>query len=192
MRPSFFKRLVQLAIQPRDAWATIASEPGHPAAVLLPAPAVLVAVGPLCFLIGHCIIGRQTGAIPLGRGLGFAIVYYTLLVALLIGQAQLLQRFGATLGTLVGPEDGLKLSVWASIPFHFTGLAFLAPADNWDSIVVVAGLVGLIYCAIWLYQGLGIVARGDNRSRGLLAAAATGAMATLWILGLYLLIKILL
>lgn len=192
MRTSFPKRLVQLVVQPGEAWTTIAAEPGHPAFVLLPMPAALMALGPLCFLIAHSLVGTDAGNVPLGRGLGFAIVYYALVVGLLIGQSQLLRRLGAVLGTRVSDEDGLKLVVWASLPFLFTGIAFVVPVVNWDSVVVVSGLVGVGYSALWLYQGLGIVARGDKRSRGLLAVGASGALATAWILGLFLLVKIVL
>ncbi len=192
MQTSFFKRLVQLAVQPMEAWTRISSDPGHPASLFLAAPAAVMAIGPVCFVIAHTALGTEQGTVPLGRSLGFALVYYAMVVLLLLGQSQLLRRVGRTLDCRVETDDSLKLVVWASIPFHICGFAFLVPAPNWDSVVIVAGLVGVAYSALWLYQGLGVVVRGDSRSRGLLALSVAGGMATAWIVGFYLLIKIVL
>ncbi|MFH2008592.1 MAG: YIP1 family protein [bacterium] len=192
MRSSVSKRMLRLVLQPAEAWTDIAAESGHPAALLLPMPALLAALGPLAFIVGHVVVGGDSGSVPVGRALGWAAVYYALVVVCLFGQAQLLIRLGSALGCRVGPEDALKLSVYASIPFLVGGLVFAVPVKGWESIVIVAGLIGQAYGAFLLYRGLGVLVRAEPRSRGLLAAAAAGGMVTGWILGFFLLAKIVL
>ena len=192
MRSSASKRLVGLVLHPSDAWTEIASESGHPASLLLPLPAMLVALGPILFIVGHCLIGGAGATVPWGRGLAWAAVYYTLVVLCLFGQTQLLLRLGPALGCRITGEDALKLSVHAALPFLLSGGVLVMPVAGWESVVVVAGMIGQAYGAVLLYQGLAILSRGDSRSRGLLAAAAAGGMLTCWILGFFLLTKIVL
>lgn len=192
MRPSFLRRITRLALQPTDAWTEIASESGQPAALLIPMPAILVALGPLFFVIGHSIIGGDEGTIALGSSLGWSVVYYALVVLCLFGQSQLLVRIGPALGIRVSAEDALKLSVYAAIPFLVSGIALVVAMEGWESAVVVAGMIGQGYGAIQLYQGLGVLTRAEAKPRGLLAAAAAGGTITVWVLGLFLLNKIIL
>lgn len=182
--------MIRLVLQPADAWTEIASESGHPASLLLPMPALLVALGPLFFVIGHSIIGGDEGTIALGVSLAWSVVYYALVVLCLFGQTQLLVRLGPALGIRVNAEDALKLSVYAAIPFLVSGLALVTAMEGWESVVVVAGMIGQGYGAIQLYQGLGVLTRAEPKSRGLLAAAAAGGTITSWVLGLFLLNKI--
>ncbi len=192
MRSSFLKRILRLALHPADAWTEIASESGQPASLLLPLPALLVALGPVFFVIGHGIVGGDGGTIAMGSALGWAVVYYALIVVCLFGQAQLLVRMGPALGIRVNDEDALKLSVYAAIPFLLSGLALFPAMEGWESVVVVAGMVGQGYGAIQLYQGLGIMTRAEPKVRGLLAMAAAGGTITAWVLGFFLLNKIIL
>lgn len=192
MRSSLLRRVFRLALQPTDAWTAIASESGHPASLLLPLPALLVALGPLFFVVGHSFVGGDEGSLALGQSLGWAVVYYALVVLCLFGQSQLLVRLGPALGVRVGAEDALKLTVYAAIPFLLSGLVLVVAMDGWESAVVVAGIIGQAYGAIQLHQGLGVLTRAEPRSRGLLALAASGGTITAWILGFFLLNKIIL
>jgi Yip1 domain len=192
MRSSYLNRLFRLVLQPADAWTEIASESGQPASLLLPLPALLVALGPVFFVIGHGFVGGGGSTIALGSSLGWAMVYYALLVLCLFGQAQLLSRFGPALGIRVNTEDALKLSVYASIPFLLSGLALFTAVEGWESVVVVAGMIGQGLGAVLLYQGLGVLTRAESRVRGLLAMAAAGGTITAWVLGFFLLNKIIL
>ncbi len=192
MRSSFIRRIYRLALQPTDAWTDIASESGQPASLLFPLPAILVALGPFFFIIGHSIIGGDEGTLALGRALGWSMVYYALVVGCLFGQSQLLMRLGPALGVRVGGEEALKLTVYASIPFLVSGLVLVVAMESWESAVVVAGMIGMGYGSIQLYQGLGVLTRAESRGRGLLAVAAAGGTVTPWILGFFLLNKIIL
>lgn len=190
MRHSLGRRLIQLAAHPSDAWVAIAAEPGHPAAVLLPGPALLAALGPVAFLVGHGMLGDP--GVTFGRALAFSLVYYAFVLGLLVGKAFLLRRLGTLLACRAGDEDALKLAVWSAVPFQLAGLALAVPSVGWESVAVVAALAGGVADAWLLAKGLEVVVRGDSRSRSLLAAAAAGGHLTAWILGLFLLIKILL
>lgn len=184
--------MFRLVLQPADAWTEIASESGQPASLLLGLPALLVALGPLCFVIGHAFVGGDEGTIALGRSLGWSVVYFALVVLCLFGQTQLLVRLGPALGIRVNAEDALKLSVYAAIPFLLSGLALFTAMEGWESVVVVAGMIGQGYGGIQLHQGLGVLTRAESRSRGLLAVAAAGGTVTAWVLGFFLLNKIIL
>jgi hypothetical protein len=192
MRVSFPRRVLRLVFQPADAWTDIASESGHPASLLLPVPALLVALGPLCFVIGHSLVGGDEGTLALGRSLGWSMVYYVLVVLCLFGQSQLLVRLGPALGVRVGAEEALKLTVYASIPFLLSGAALVVAVEGWESVMVVAGMIGQGYGALQLHQGLGVLTRAEARSRGLLAVAAAGGTVAAWILGFFVLNKIIL
>lgn len=192
MSPSFPRRLIRLVLQPADAWTEIASESGQPASLLIPMPALLVALGPLFFVIGHSIIGGDEGTLALGTSLAWSVVYYALVVLCLFGQTQLLVRIGPALGIRVSAEDALKLSVYAVIPFLLSGLALVLAMEGWESAVVVAGMIGQGYGAVQLYQGLGVVTRAESKARGLLAVAAAGGTLTAWVLGFFLLNRIIL
>lgn len=184
------RRLVHLAARPRDAWVDIAAEPGHPAAVLLPWPALLAAIGPLSFLLGQCFAARA--GVTLGRALGFALVYYAALLGLLVLQATLLRRLGALLDCRPSDEDAFKLAVWSAVPFFLSGLALMAPRPQFETAAVLAALLGGVADGHLLFQGLKLLAQGDARARGLLAAVAAGGLLTAWVLVLFLLILILL
>lgn len=193
LRFSTLRRLGRLASSPREAWQEIAEESVHPASVLLPGPAIMAAVGPVGFLLAHLIGGPDLPSLSAGRALGFAVVYYALLMGLLVGEAEVLRRVGGALGGVVEAQDAFKLAVWSSPPFLLSGVAFVLPVGNWDSVVVVSGLLGLLFGGYWLYRGLDVLSRGvERRPAGLAAAAAAGSLATAWILGLFLLSAIVL
>ena len=190
MRFSLPRRLVQLALRPSDAWVDIASGSGHPAAVLLPWPVLLAGLGPLSFLVGHGVVGG-TGA-SFGRAMGFSLVYYAFVLSLVLGMTVLLRRLGVVLGCRSDGEEALKLAAWSMTPFFIMGLSLGLPLSSWESLVVVAGMLGGMGSGFLLYRGLAVVVRGDSRSRGLLAAATAGSLLAAWVLGLFLLIRILL
>lgn len=193
LRFSTLRRLGRLATSPREAWQEIADEPAHPASVLLPGPAILAAAGPVGFLVARLVGGPDLPSLSAGRALGFAVVYYALLMGLLVGEAEVIRRVGGALVCPVESRDAFKLAVWSSAPFLLSGATFVLPVGNWDSVVVVSGLVGLSYGTYWLYRGIDVMSRGvERRPAGLAAAAAGGSLATAWILGLFLLSAIVL
>jgi hypothetical protein len=186
------RRILQLVLQPRDTWTEVGAESGRPGDVLWPGPAVLCAVGPVSFLIGHGIIGHPGTSLPFGRFLGWATVYYTLLALVSLLLATLLRRIAPALETRLDVAQALKLSVHALVPFWIANGVLLIPVDQWESLVIVSGMVGLGLGALLLGQGLVVMVRAEARARGLLAAAGIGAVLSAWILGFFLLKKIVL
>jgi hypothetical protein len=177
-------------MRPGDAWVDIAAEPGHPASVLLPWPAILAALGPLSFLLGQALAG--SAGVSLGRALGFALVYYAAILGLLVLQATLLRRLGAILGCRPGDEEAFKLAVWSAVPFFISGLSLVAPRPHLETVAVLAALLGGLADGHLLHQGLKILVQGDARARGLLSAVAAGGLLTAWVLVFFLLLQILL
>jgi hypothetical protein len=162
-------RVKNIILTPKSEWPVIDREPGDAAYLFKNYVAILAAIPAICGFIGTSLIGLSvpgmgTMRVPVGAGLGNAIVGYLLTFLIVYAVALIVDALAPSFGGRKHFESALKLTAYSYTPAWLCGFFFLIPALGFLSIL---GLYGLYL--LWL--GLPILMKSP-REKSLLYAGA--------------------
>lgn len=143
-------RVKNILLTPKTEWPLIDREPGDVAYLFKNYVAVLAAIPAVCgfiatSLIGFSVPGMGTMRLPVGSGLGNAIVGYLLTFLIVCAMALIVDALAPSFGGRRHFESALKLTAYSYTPAWLCGFFFLIPSLGFLSIL---GLYGLYL--LWL------------------------------------------
>jgi hypothetical protein len=143
-------RVKNILLTPKTEWPVIDGEPGDVAYLFKNYVAVLAAIPAICgfiatSLIGFSVPGMGTLRLPVGSGLGNAIVGYLLTFLIVYAMALIVDALAPSFGGRRHFESALKLTAYSYTPAWLCGFFFLVPSLGFLSIL---GLYGLYL--LWL------------------------------------------
>lgn len=143
-------RVKNIILTPKTEWPVIDREPGDAAYLFRNYVAILAAIPAICGFIGISLIGFSVPGmdrmqVPVGAGLGNAIIGYLLTFLIVYAVALIVDALAPSFGGRKHFASALKLTVYSYTPAWLCGVFFLIPALSFLSIF---GLYGLYL--LWL------------------------------------------
>ncbi len=162
-------RVKNIILTPKTEWPVIDREPGDAAYLFKNYVAILAAIPAICGFIGTSLIGFNvpgmgTLRMPVGSGLGNAILGYLLTFLIVYAVALIVDALAPSFGGRKDLPSALKLTTYAYTPAWLCGFFFLIPGFRFLSIL---GLYGLYL--LWL--GLPVLMKSPQEKSLLYAGA---------------------
>ncbi|HWK01009.1 MAG TPA: Yip1 family protein [Xanthobacteraceae bacterium] len=162
-------RVKNIILRPKAEWPVIDREPGDAAYLFKNYVAILAAIPAICGFIGTSLIGlrvpgMETIRMPVGFGLGSAIIGYLLTFLIVYAVALIVDALAKSFGGRKHFESALKLTVYSYTPAWLCGFFFLIPALSFLSIFSLYGLY-----LLWL--GLPVLMKAPQEKSLLYAGA---------------------
>ena len=138
---NLIQRAQGLLTAPAKEWATIKNEKTPVQTLFLSYAGPLAAITAIAQFVGLGLFSRWWGV---GRGLGYAILYYVLGLAMVFGVGFVINALAPNFGSKQSLENAMALSVYSMTPAWIAGVLLLIPAwyvMTW--LVWLASLYGL-------------------------------------------------
>ncbi len=154
-------RVKGILLQPKTEWQTIAAEPATAGGLYAGYVAKLAAIPAVCGWIGMSLIGISVPflghyRVPLGTGLGQAVVRYVLTLAGVYLLALIIEWLAPNFGGEKNRIQALKLAAYTGTPAWVAGVLGLLPALG------VLQLLAALYGIYLLYLGLPVLTRAPK------------------------------
>ena len=152
---NLMERVKSILLQPKEAWATIDTEPADTATLFTRYAMILAAIPAVCGFIGMSLIGvggfGMTLRVPLVAGLVNMLVSYVLSLVGLFVLGLVIDALAPTFGGQKSPIQALKVAVYASTAAMLGGVFGLVP------MLAILGLLAALYSIYLLYTGLPVL-----------------------------------
>lgn len=142
-------RVKSILLSPKEALAGVKTEEMPLADTMKQYVAILAAIPPVSYFIGHALIGLPLiGRLSFGRSLLYAIVSYVIQLLLVIIFAKVIDALAQNFGGVKSEANSFKLAVFSFTPIWVAGVFYLIPALS--ALVFLGSLYGIYI----LYLGL--------------------------------------
>ncbi|MBM3297189.1 MAG: YIP1 family protein [Candidatus Aminicenantes bacterium] len=144
---NLIQRAQGILTAPAKEWATIKTEKTPVQTLFLSYAVPLAAITAVAQFIGLGLFSRWWGV---GRGLGYAVLYYVLGLAMVFGVGFVINALAPNFGSKQSLENAMALAVYSMTPSWVVGALYLIPA--WYIMVWLVWLASL-YGLYILYLG---------------------------------------
>lgn len=148
------QRVKDIILKPKDTWQVIKEEPATIHDLYTSYAVLLAAISPIASFLGMSLIGFSAMGshyrVPLGTGIGHAVVSYVLTLVGLYVVALIIDALAPNFGSQKNLVNAMKVAVYSWTPSWIAGILLIIPALS--PIVMLISLYSLYV----LYLGLPI------------------------------------
>lgn len=180
---NLIERVKRLLLNPKDEWLVIDKEVVDTASLYKFYIAPLVAIGPVCSMIGLSLVGMTlpmmgTYHMPFGAAVVQAILNFALMLGGVYGVALIIDGLAPTFGAQRNKMQALKLAAYASTASWLGGVFTLIPAFG------MLSLLAALYSLYLFYLGLPLLMQvPEEKVVGYLAVVVISAIALFIVVG---------
>lgn len=154
------ERAKSILLSPNEALTSVKTEATTVKDTMKEYVAIIAAIPAVAYFIGYALVGLPfVGRQPIGRTLGFAILYYVLSMAAVIIVGKIINALAPNFNAVKNDLNAFKLAVYAYTPVFVAGIFYVIPSLS------ILAFLGSLYGIYILYLGIPILMEAPQEKR---------------------------